>query len=163
MKPGIEDFFRIGDAVAVGVLQIEDVGGGRGEDPLFPGENAGDLQQAVGENGRLVDLAVAIGVFKETNAAARLLALCGVEGVVQHFGNVDAAGFVEADFDGIDDMRLGGEEFRAEPVDQNELGAGLGRFRRVGVVRAFAAAGQRKRQSGQDHRANRAHRALHRF
>ena len=74
-KAGEPDFAQVGLVVAVGVLEIEDVGGGGRQDSSLPGQHRRDLQKMVGEDRGLVDAAVAVGVFEVADTAARLACL----------------------------------------------------------------------------------------
>ena len=56
---------RVGLAVAVGVLEVEQLGAVGDVGPAVARLDAGGDQQAVGEDGGLVGLAVAVGVFED--------------------------------------------------------------------------------------------------
>ena len=69
-EAGEEDFAPVGKAVSGGVFQVEDVRGCRDQQAALPGEHAGDLLQAVGENSGPVQAAVAVAVLQQTDAAS---------------------------------------------------------------------------------------------
>ena len=77
-KPVTTTSRRVGLAVAVGVVQEEDVGRVRDPDAaVADGDARGDVQ-ALGEDGELVGLAVAVGVFEDLDAVpARAGRRCG--------------------------------------------------------------------------------------
>ena len=98
-KPGVEHLAHIGLAVAIRIFEIEDVRGAGDDQPALPRHDAADFEHMVGENGALVELAVAIGVLEQNNARPRLLALRRIVRIIQHLAHVDLAVFVEHHFD----------------------------------------------------------------
>ena len=100
IEPGEDDFANVGLAVAVGVLGINDVGGGTDQHALLPRRDAVGKVDLVEKDGRLVVLAVAVGVFEQTDAAARLIIPLEAGGVVEHFGDPQFAVRTEVDGDG---------------------------------------------------------------
>ncbi len=63
-ETGHEDFADVCDAIAVGVLEEEDVGGGGDEDSAAPGGDGSGIAEVGGEHGGVVDLSVAVAIFE---------------------------------------------------------------------------------------------------
>src|SRR5206468_3912121 len=70
-EAGVDLAADVGLVVAVGVLQVPDVGGRGDEHPALPGDDAGRPEQAVGEDVGLVEAGVAIGVAEQADRAER--------------------------------------------------------------------------------------------
>ena len=103
----------------------------------------------IGEDGALIGLAVAIGVFENDDARARRLARGRIVWIVQHLAHVDFAVFIERHLDGIEDQRLGGKKLDMEiVVDANPVQRFLGRQRRL--VRMLARACDREKNQSND-------------
>ena len=73
-KPDRTTRRAVGLAVAVGVRQVQQVGAVGDVDAAVAGLDAGGNEQAVGEDGGLVGLAVAVGVFEDDDLVVGLLA-----------------------------------------------------------------------------------------
>ena len=107
-EAGDDDLALVGLAVAVGVLQEENVG--RVGDPhaaVADGDARGNVQ-SVGEDGELVDLAVAVGVFQDLDAVAARPGR--VPRIFEALGDPDPAPLVERHGDRIDDVGLGRDQ-----------------------------------------------------
>ncbi len=70
-ESGEERFPRVGMAVAVGVGEIQHLGGVADEHAAAPGFHVGGEAQAVAESRRLVELAVAVAIDQAADAALR--------------------------------------------------------------------------------------------
>src|SRR5262249_6542664 len=90
-ETGVEDNFLVGLAVAVGVLGVEDVRGAGDQHTLAPRQHAGRVAEVVEEDGRLVVLAGAPGVFEELDLAAELALAIDAERVVAHLDDPELA------------------------------------------------------------------------
>jgi hypothetical protein len=118
----IEDFAVIGDVVTVGVFKEEDGVAGGDEEAAVQAAEALRMVEVIGPDGGCVDFSVAVLVGEEADAGEEG-AVFGDAGIVAHFGDVDASGFVEGDVDGIGDEGFGGDEFelpRAVDFDGGE-------------------------------------------
>ena len=104
----------VGAAVSVGVLEVDDVGGGGDQQAALPGEHAGDLLQAVGEDAGPVRAAVPIAVFQQADAASGLLAGIRIVREIQHFSHEDASPGIEGHLDRVHHVRLGGKQLHPE-------------------------------------------------
>ena len=69
-----EDFAEVGLAVAVGVFQEEDMGGGGDDEAALPGEEAVGEEEVVGEECGVFVEAVAVSIFEGADAAGGGLA-----------------------------------------------------------------------------------------
>ena len=78
----------------------------------------GDVQP-LGEDGDLVDLAVAVGVFQDLDAVAARAG--GLARVFEALGDPDAAPLVERHRDRVDDVRLARDELDREPRRDRHL------------------------------------------
>ena len=123
-KPAQNDLADIGDAVAVGVLQIPEMGRREDEDaPLVAADGRGP-RQLVRKDDAAIGLAVAVGVLQQPHDAGVLLAAPARielgrfpgEGIVPHFGHVHPPVLVEARVDGAGHERLGGDELEMKTV-----------------------------------------------
>jgi hypothetical protein len=68
-EAGVEDFFLVGFAVAVGVAEEKNVGGGGDDDAIAPGDEAVGEIQAFGKEGAVVVGAVGVSIFEDADAA----------------------------------------------------------------------------------------------
>ncbi len=108
-EAGDDDLAGVGPVVAVSVLQEENVGGIGDPDPaVTDGDGRGNVQP-LGKHGHFVGSAIAIGVFEDFDAIASLTG--GPAGVLEAFADPDAAPFVEAHRNRIDQIGLVGDEF----------------------------------------------------
>ena len=112
-ETGQHDLPGVGLAVAVGVLEEEEVG--RVDDPDAPpaDRDPRGYVQTFGEDGELVHSAVAVGIFEDLDpVAARPRRL---PRVFEALGHPDAALLVEGHRDGIDEIRLARDHLDREP------------------------------------------------
>src|SRR5436190_1535108 len=87
-KAGEDKLLFVRDAVVVGVLEIPNIGSGADEEAaIIPKQRRGPWE-VFGENGALVEVAVAVGVDQEANAPQPFVAPLGV---IAHFDNKQAA------------------------------------------------------------------------
>ena len=129
-EPGQEGVALVGLVVAVGVFEHEQVGAIADEDAasrvlaglvemFLDGDAHGDGEDLVGEHGRLVRLAVAVGVFEDLDlvgifdALKSLVAAAG-EPVIEPLGDPDASARVDVDIGGVDEQGLGRPQRRLE-------------------------------------------------
>ena len=105
----------VGLAVAVGVLEVEQLGAVGDVGAAVAGLDAGGDQQAVGEDGGLVGLAVAVGVFEDDDLVVGLLARLDLRIDLADATQSRPCG-VEVHLDRLGEQRVGGEEVDLEPV-----------------------------------------------
>jgi len=117
-EAGVEDFPGVGDAVTVVVLHIDNVGCAGYDQAAFPGHDAADCEDIVGEDGHPVRFAVAVRVFEQADTGARGLARGRVIRIVHHLGHVDTAVLVEHHLDGTHHLRLGSEQLYVKVLAQ---------------------------------------------
>ncbi len=73
-EPGLLD---IGLAVAVGVFEVHDLAGDRGQHASLPGLNAGGEQQMIGEHVHGLEASVAVAIFQQLDLRLGKLARLG--------------------------------------------------------------------------------------
>ena len=119
-EPGQEGIAFIGLVVTVGVFEHEQVGAIADEHAaslvfaglvvmFFDGDAHGHGKDAVGEYGRLVGLAVAVGVFEDLDLVGILDAVkppvaAASESIVQPLGDPDPPSRIDVDIGGIDEQ-----------------------------------------------------------
>ena len=118
-EAGEHDLPEVGDAVAVPILQIDDVGLEADVDAAVVGKHRRRIAEPVREDGALVEPSVAVGVLEQADAADALVehqvgARLGL--VPAHLDDVEPAVFVERHLDRIDDQRLVGDELEPESL-----------------------------------------------
>jgi hypothetical protein len=126
-EAGEDGLAHVGLAVAVGVLEVEDVGGGPDEHAAVVAEDGRGPGELVGVDGALVEPPVAVGVFEQADGAE---VLGGLFGVVDHLDDEHPAVLVEVDRDGAVDERLGRDLFDVEAGEGFEGCEGVGGLRR---------------------------------
>ena len=104
---------------------------------------------ALAEDGALVAEAIAVGVFQNHDAVARGFALGGLTRVFEAFDAPDTTAFVDAEGDGVDELRFAGEELDLELGGHLELGDRLFGFQvrlpgALAVVEAEFLLGERR-------------------
>ena len=124
-ETGVEHLPDVGLAVAIGVFHEENVGSAGDNQTALPGHQAADFEHLVGEDDAAVDFAVAVRIFEQPDAGARGLARRGIVRIVEHLGDVDPAVFVEGHFNGIEHLRLGGEQLDMEVLAEVEALQGV--------------------------------------
>ena len=102
-------------AVAIRILQPEDVGRRADEDAAAVADDRGGPRQVVGKDGGLVELAVAVRVFEQPDAP-RVRRLVAPLGVVNHLDHEEPAVLVEGHRDRAVDERFAGDEFEAKTL-----------------------------------------------
>ena len=117
-EPGEHDLPEIGDAVAVPILQIDEIRLEADVDAAVVGDHGRGIAQPVGEDAALVEAAVAVDILQQADPADALVehqvgARLGL--IPAHFDDVEAPVFVERHLDRIDDHGLVGDELEAEP------------------------------------------------
>ena len=113
-EAGQGDPAHVGLAVAVCIFEVEQVGRGADIDTSVPAGDGAGHRHVAGEDGALVENKVAIGVFKEADAALTAGLRDGGLVVLGKLGDVHPAVFVEVDRDGAAQQRLGGGQFDME-------------------------------------------------
>ncbi len=124
-EAGDDDLAGVGPAVAVGVLEEEDVGRVGHPDPPAPDCDSRWDVQAVGEDGELVGPAVAVGVFEDLDPVAARP--CGLAGVLQALGDPGPPPLVEGHRHRVDDLGLARHQLDPEPGRDHHLRQRLGR------------------------------------
>ena len=81
-ESGVEDLAQVSLAVAIQVLEVEDVGCGGGDQPALPRSDALDGQQSIREHRVSIDDAVSVGVFQVLDSAQRRAAGRWIVGIV---------------------------------------------------------------------------------
>jgi hypothetical protein len=166
----VEHLADLGHAVAVAVGEIDDLGGGRGNDAVAGGADPVAGGQVVGEDRRLVHHAVAVGVGEELDRAVgggvglflglgrrgdpphlhvELPGLVGLldvelplEVVAVEFGDEEPALRIPADARRLVDERLGRNELHLQSRGHAEGGMRILRRERLGGVGGFWDLGQ---------------------
>ena len=147
-EPGEQRLAAVGDVVAVGVLEKEDVGRRGHQHAATPGQDRGRMLKPGGEERHRFVVAVAVGVVEQLHPAERPRPL-GTHRVVSHLDHVHPAVGVEGNRYRVHDVRFTCSEL--EPQSLGEPGGGdeLVRVeRRAFAVAAGAAKGQREGQCG---------------
>ncbi len=117
----------VGLAVAIGVLQVNEVGRLRDEHTVVPELKAGGIPQVVGEGGALVGLAVTIGVLQHEQTRAQRRADLPT-GVVLPHRDPEPAVHVEGDLHGVHqfgEVLLRSEELNLHALGDFHLGDGV--------------------------------------
>ena len=113
-EPGDDHLAGVGPVIAVGVFQEENVGGVGHPDPaVTDGDGRGNVQP-LGKHGHLVGGAIAVGVFEDFDAIASHTG--GPAGVFEAFADPDAAPFIEAHRDWVDQVGFVGDQFDLEAL-----------------------------------------------
>ena len=135
-----DDFLLVGLAGPLGVLEEEDVGRVGHPDAAVAEVEAGGDVEAVGEDRDLVERAVAVGVFEDFNTIFTRPG--GGARVFEALRDPEASAFVEGHGDGVDDIRLAGDEFDGEAVGDGHFFDGVLR-RQGGAGHLVLAVGDR--------------------
>lgn len=151
-EPSKDPFLHIGTAIAIGVLQIPDVGSGPDEDAAVPAGDGGRPGQASGEEGGGIDASVEVVIHEFADGTKAFVAAFGV---IAHLDDPGGTGFVEGEGDGIDDQGFGGDELGGEAGSdveglEGEMGRGgrdAGELGRIGD--GFGGGGEGHRQGGE--------------
>src|SRR5262249_31283612 len=131
-EAGIEDNFLVRLAVAVGVLGVEDLGGGRHNDALAPRHDTGRETDFVEEDRRLVVLAVTFGAFEKLDASPGLALAVYTERIVAHLDDPELAVRTPGEADRILHQRLRHDQFGDETGPRLQGPQGLLRRLRLG-------------------------------
>ena len=115
---GEDDFALVGDAVAVGVGQLDEivgVGFAREDDAVLERQDHARRHEVVGEHGVLVVAAVAFRALPPADAADRIVLAAGrgVHHVADELADVHPSVAVELDEGRADHVGLGGDELHA--------------------------------------------------
>jgi hypothetical protein len=117
-EPGEDHLADLGVAIAVGVLEPEEIGGAGDEETAAPGEETVGEGKVGGEVGAMVPVAAAGGIG-EAGDATEGRAIGGAGGIAAIFGDVEGSGFIPGEGAGSGDQRFSGDEF------EGEIGIGL--------------------------------------
>ena len=155
-KPVTTTSLRVGLAVAVGVLQEEDVRRVGDPDAAVADGDAGGDVQPLGEDRELVGLAVAVGVFENLDAVAARARLAAR--IFEAFGDPDPAALVEGHGHRIDDVRLAATSSTVNPggtvilaiASAGDSGGPGGLFCRRGNTSSSARATRARRQANSE-------------
>ncbi len=121
-----EDLGRpVGNVVAVGVGDEEEVGCGADPDAAMAEFEAADEIQILGEDLAGLEGAVAVGIG-EDDEAVEALALGTARGIAVGLRDPEATPFVDGERDGLADLGFGGDQFGAKTRGYVHLGDGLG-------------------------------------
>ena len=132
-KAGEEHLARVGDAVAVAVAQMDDIGRRGHQHAVAPRQDRGRVRQLVGEQRPGLVVAVEVGVDQPLDPAQRRRS-GRPHRVAAHLNHVHPAVGVEGDADRIDDGRLAGGQLEAEIVRKLRRRDELVRIQRDGPV-----------------------------
>ncbi len=152
-EPGKDPFLHIGAAIAVGVLQVPDVGSGPDEDAAVPAGDGGGPGQTGGEEGGGIDATVEIVIGEFADRAEAFVAALGV---IAHLDDPGGAGFVEGEGDGIGDQGFGGDELGGEAGTdveglESEMGRGGGDAGKlIGIGDGFGGGGEGSGKGGEE-------------
>ena len=107
-KAGDDDFLSIRFAIAIRVLNKQDVGGIRDPDTTMSDrDTAGDVE-SLHKCGEPIGSAITIGIFQNFDpifAGPRF-----ATGIFERLGDPETASFVDGHRDGVDDIGLGGDD-----------------------------------------------------
>lgn len=117
-EAGDDDLGLAGLAVGADGVE-EDVGGVGHPDAAVAGGDAGGDVQPVGEDGDALHGAVAVGVLEDLDAIAADAG--GAARILQAFDDPDAALLVEGHGDGVDQVRLAGDDLDGEAGGDGHL------------------------------------------
>ena len=123
-EAGEDDAAHVGLAVAVGVLQVQQLGALRDIHAAVAGREAGGDEHVLGEDGGFVGFARALGVFEDDDFVVRGLAGFDLR-IDLAAGDPEAALRVEVDLDGLGEVRVLSPERDFETFRHGELGRGL--------------------------------------
>ena len=168
-ESGGDSVLRLERAIAIGVGQKEEIGGGRDEQAAAGGEDPLGKGEVFGHGGRRLEVAVAVGVVQADDAREGGRAGRRPRGIVAVFNDVRSAGFIERYRHGIDHGRFSGDQFEEIPgrygcVAEHSLrcrgdlcryaAVGLCRCRGLGLRRAWATDQRRRECQQRDHPAH---------
>ena len=119
-EAGEDDAAHVGLAVAVGVLQVQQLGALRDIHAAVAGREAGGDEHVLGEDGGFVGFARALGVFEDDDFVVRGLAGFDLR-IDLAAGDPEAALRVEVDLDGLGKVRVLGPERDLETIGHGEL------------------------------------------
>ena len=114
-ESGGESGVRLERAIAIGVGQKEEIGGGGDQQPAAGGEDPLGKGEMFGHGGRRLEVAVAVGVVQANDARERGRAGRRPRGVVAVFHHERGAMLVERHRHGIDHGRFSGDQFEDIP------------------------------------------------
>ena len=167
-ESGGDSGVRLERAIAIGVGEKEEIGGGGDEQPAAGGEDPLGKGEVFGHGGRRLEVAVAVGVVQADDAREGRRAGRWPRGIVAVFDDVRSAGLVERHRHRIDDGRFGSDQFDQIPrghgrVAEHSLrrrrdpcrcsAVGLGRRRRLGPRRGWASDQRRRKCQQRDQQA----------
>ena len=109
-----DDLADVGLVVAVGVLEEDERRRLAYDDAAVGEDDAGRDVEAVGEDGELVGLAVAVGVLADLDAVLPLLVVDHAVRVVRGLEDPEATARIPGERDRLHDVGLGGEEHELE-------------------------------------------------
>ena len=139
-ESGQDHLAPVSPAIAVGIGEMENVGGAGDQDPTLPGQHAMGHVEPVDEHAGVLEPAVAVPVLEQLDPGERLVG----DRVVPHLDDEQPTALVERHGDGIHHLRLGGGQF--DPETRSQLKGLESGSRREGRFRVRAAAGEHCRQ-----------------
>ena len=105
---------RICLAIAVGVFQVQQVGGCANEQTTIPARDRCGIVQLVGEHGSLIVAAVTVRIGKQMDASGLLEVLDCIAIVFRQLGHVDPAVLIKVDGGRVVDERFAGNQLDLE-------------------------------------------------
>ena len=129
-EPGVDLLPDVGAAVAVRVLEVEEVRRRRDEEPPFPDRHAGGPDQLVGEDLSRFVVAVSVPVLQHANPARAVLARPRLARVAVELGHVHAPVLVEGGGQRFHHLRLVGRQLHPEALGGLDGLQGFGRIQR---------------------------------
>ena len=154
-EPGEDDAAHVGLAVAVGVLEVEQVGRRARVDAAVPAGDRGRHRHVGGEQRALLIDAVAVGVLEHPDAApfatvAGPSSRLGVLVVLGELGDIEPPVLVEVDRHRAAQQGLGRDQLDVEPGPRHDGPLRLGRVlhREPGQLGAIVLVGRVRREGG---------------
>ena len=112
--PGRQDLAHVCFVIAVGVLEKQKIRGMRNNDPTArKSQRSWDIEP-IGKHGHLVALTVAIGILQNFNRVVALAVGGDLVRIVNRLRDPKPPALVPGEADGVDDVRLAGEQLQAE-------------------------------------------------
>src|SRR5258706_6046969 len=112
-EAGENHFADVRLAVAVGVLEVKDVGRSADENAAIVTKDSGWPGQVVRKDCAFIKNTVAVSIFEHTDAS-QMRNLIEAFGVIDHFHHTHASVFVEGEGDRTDDVGLGSDQLHVE-------------------------------------------------
>src|SRR2546421_3011680 len=115
VKASEHDLAHIGAAIAVCILQKENIRRASDKETAAPGHDAVGKREAICKYSALVITPIAVGIFKQSNDAYRRFVWSGPRGITTIFDDKQSPSFIESYCDRISNDWLRGTQFEAQP------------------------------------------------